>query len=365
MGKNVIVFYAPVGTNLPRYQLGGGEIGCRRTRDILKGNGFDVITIDKPIMGKNGIIGYVKMALKGYSRLLKALVSNKGAILYTVGFYEKNVYMEWFIIISGKLLSRKTIYEARNGRLVKAYFEFGKIYRFMMGSILKQVDTVFCQGLEYVEFIEQQYKKKSVYTPNYVLNKSLQKYNAERPLDVVRLIYFGRVTETKNVGLIVDVCNELLKRGYNVETIIIGSYSEEYKKDLDQHIASMNIPEGTIRFLGQQPFEMISEELQKAHFFIFPSQEKKEGHSNSLTEAMTFGVVPVVSSAGFNSSIVAKPELVVTDMDPTGYANVMDKIIQDKSWGIYSKFVYDRIKENYTEDRVKTSILKAISRLME
>ena len=60
------------------------------------------------------------------------------------------------------------------------------------------------------------------------------------------------------------------------------------------------------RILGQQPFERICDELQKAHFFVFPSQEKMEGHSNSLTEAMTFGVVPIVSAAGFNASIVGK-----------------------------------------------------------
>ncbi|MFB5283673.1 glycosyltransferase family 4 protein [Peribacillus sp. Hz7] len=365
MEKNIIVFYAPVGTNLTQYQIGGGEIGCRRTREILKKHGFEVITIDKPIMEKKGLMNYFKMALKGYTRLWKALVSNNRAILYTVGFYERNVYLEWLIIMTGKLLSRRTIYEARNGRLVKAYYEYGKLYKLFMDSILMKVDTVFCQGLEYVRFIEQRYKKRSVYSPNYVMNKFLKEYSADRPLDVIRLIYFGRVTEAKNIGVIVEVCSELLKRGYKVETIIIGAYTEEYKRDLDQFISNLYIPKDTIRFLGHQPFEIISAELQKAHFFIFPSQEKKEGHSNSLTEAMTFGVVPIVSSAGFNSSIVAKPELVVNDIDARRYADVVDKIIQDMSWGIYSKFVYDRIRENYTEDRVKTSILKAISELVE
>lgn len=35
MGKRTIIFYAPVGTNLPVHLLGGGEKGCRRTREIL------------------------------------------------------------------------------------------------------------------------------------------------------------------------------------------------------------------------------------------------------------------------------------------------------------------------------------------
>lgn len=45
-----------------------------------------------------------------------------------------------------------------------------------------------------------------------------------------------------------------------------------------------------------------------------------EGHSNSLTEAMTFGVVPVVSTAGFNASIVSNEELVVSDINPERYS---------------------------------------------
>ncbi len=47
MGKRTIIFYAPVGTNLPVHLLGGGEKGCRRTREILSNAGYNVITMDK------------------------------------------------------------------------------------------------------------------------------------------------------------------------------------------------------------------------------------------------------------------------------------------------------------------------------
>ena len=49
MGKRTIIFYAPVGTNLPVHLLGGGEKGCRRTREILSNAGYNVITIDRLI----------------------------------------------------------------------------------------------------------------------------------------------------------------------------------------------------------------------------------------------------------------------------------------------------------------------------
>ena len=118
-----------------------------------------------------------------------------------------------------------------------------------------------------------------------------------------------------------------------------------------------------MQILGQQPFERICEELQKAHFFVFPSQEKMEGHSNSLTEAMTFGVVPVVSTAGFNASIVSNEDLVVSDINPKRYADVIEAIIKRNVWAEYSLNVYKRIKENYTEDIVKKAIVEAVSGL--
>lgn len=132
---------------------------------------------------------------------------------------------------------------------------------------------------------------------------------------------------------------------------------------MDHVIEKCKLVEDEVQILGQQPFERICEELQKAHFFVFPSQEKMEGHSNSLTEAMTFGVVPVVSTAGFNASIVSNEELVVSDINPERYADVIESIIKRNVWAKYSLNVYKRIKENYTEDIVKKNILCAVGEL--
>lgn len=358
--SNRIIFYAPVGTGVPVHMLGGGEKGCRRTQEILKNSGYELITVDKPVMG-NGVKQYVIMALKAYFKIVKSLIFNKKAILYVVGFYEKNVYLEWLILSTGRKLHHKTIYEARNGRLVKAYADYGKQYKHFMDDVLKKADLIFAQGLDYIDFVKISFGKQAVYTPNYVMNRSLLPYEGNRPLDTVKLLYFGRVSESKNINVVLEVAGELESRGYVTETIIIGSYQEEYKKYLDDLVQKMNLK--NIRFLGQQKFDIIRDELRRSHFFVFPSQEKMEGHSNSLTEAMTFGVVPVVSTAGFNASIVSKPELVVVNIDYKEFANVIDQILKKGTWSEYSQFMYERVKENYTEDRVCGNILGAIKTL--
>ena len=358
--KKTIIFYAPVGTGVPVHMLGGGEKGCRRTQEILKNAGYKLNTVDKPVMGK-GTRQYILMAIKAYFKIIISLLANKNAILYVVGFYEKNVYLEWLILSTGKMLKHKTIYEARNGRLIKAYEDYGKRYKRFMDSILKKADVIFAQGFEYIDFIKQSIGKQAVYTPNYVMNRSLLPYEGARPFDTIKLLYFGRVSESKNIDVVLMVARELENRGYKTETTIIGGYQENYKMRLDELIQKIKLE--NVRFLGQQQFEVIRDELQRAHFFIFPSQEKMEGHSNSLTEAMTFGVVPIVSTAGFNASIVSQMSLVVDSMNPTEYASRIVNIIEKGQWKMYSEYVYNRIKENYTEDIVRNAILNAIEGL--
>lgn len=358
--SKTIIFYAPVGTGMPVHMLGGGEKGCRRTQEILTNAGYTLITIDKPVMGK-GTKQYILMAIKAYFKIIKSLFANKNALLYVVGFYEKNVYLEWLILSTGKTLKHKVIYEARNGRLIKAYPDYGKQYKRFMDSILKKANVIFAQGLEYIDFIKQSFGKEAVYTPNYVMNRSLLPYEGDRPFDTIKLLYFGRVSESKNIDVVLKVAGELEKRGYRTETTIIGGYQEDYKRKLDQLVQKLEL--SRVKFGGQQQFEVIRDELQRVHFFIFPSQEKMEGHSNALTEAMTFGVVPVVSTAGFNASIVSKPELVVSNIDYQKYADVVDQLVKDGTWREYSQFVYERVKENYTEDRVRKNILEAMATL--
>lgn len=362
MDNKTIIFYAPIGKGIPKHKLGGGEIGCRRTIEILQQEGYKVITIDKPVIS-NGVCNYIKMMIVAYLNLVRRLSSNKGSILYIVGFYENNIYIEYLNVITGKLLRRKVVYEARNGRLVKAYNEYGYLYKKIMDSILLKSDILFCQGLEYIDFIQDKYKKGAIYTPNYVMNNKLMEYNGIRCKDKIRLLYLGRVTKSKNIDVVIDTYNILSKKGHNVELVIIGSYTDDYKRELDEKIKNLDIVSKKIQFLGQQSFENISKELQKSHFFVFPSEEKKEGHSNALTEAMTFGVVPIVSTAGFNESIVSNKDLVVNRINANDFACRIDKIIKDNSWDVYSKYVYKRVKNNYTEDIVKISIIKALRQL--
>lgn len=75
---------------------------------------------------------------------------------------------------------------------------------------------------------------------------------------------------------------------------------------------------------------------------------------------MGCGVVPIVSTAGFNTSICGISELVAHDFVPETYANIIMKIEFNKKWNYYSDLCYKRVLENYTQAIVKDKLLSYI-----
>ena len=75
------------------------------------------------------------------------------------------------------------------------------------------------------------------------------------------------------------------------------------------------------------------------------------------TEAMGCGVVPVVSTAGFNRSICGDDSLVVESLDPMAYANIILNIVDNGKWEEHSRRAYDRVIDNYTAGIVSKKLI--------
>ena len=179
----------------------------------------------------------------------------------------------------------------------------------------------------------------------------------------INLIYFGRITASKNIDIIIKTLSIIMKRGVNARLDLIGGYAEEYKKVLNDCIQKENLSEDNVIFHGVQSLNCISEKLKNAHYFVFPSTEIKEGHSNSLTEAMAFGVVPIVSNAGFNKFICGDDRLVVSTFSPNAFAEKVINIEESGEWDFFSHFVYKRIINQFTETQA-TEVLKEVLRIL-
>jgi glycosyltransferase involved in cell wall biosynthesis len=88
------------------------------------------------------------------------------------------------------------------------------------------------------------------------------------------------------------------------------------------------------------------------HFYVFPSQQEREGQSNAVTEAMSQGVIPIASPQGFSRSTIGDDYLIVDELTAEAYAERIAEIIRKREIEKYSQFVRKRFLENYTEKAV-------------
>lgn len=361
--KRQIIFYAPLGKNTPPERIGGAESGCLKTKTIYENAGYKVIVLDKPAMSKGKLRFMLEMAFVPLRLLITAKKAGKNTPIHIVGFYKKIAGFERLLVNIAHFCGNKVIYELRNGSMITTYMGGDNKYRNTLKDLLLKPEVVLCQGQEYVDFIKEQWGIERTFYPNYIMDDFVKPNTLSRPRPV-RLIYFGRVTEAKNVNIIIETLSYIRNAGLEATLDIIGGYNEEYKNKLDS-IASNNNVTDYVTFYGRQSFDFISQKLREAHYFVFPSTEKEEGHSNSLTEAMGCGVVPIVSTAGFNVSICGNRDFVVEDVNADDFSSRIIDIEKNHKWEDYSDFVYKRILNNYTQKIVSENLLGSVDVLFE
>jgi len=357
-----IIFYAPLGYKIPEYRIGGAESGCRRTLGIYRKADYHVHYIDKPAISRGKLIYALGLAFVPL-HLVSLMLIYKKAPVHIVGFYCKLASYELFLIKLIHLFNHKVIYEMRNGNAIQSYNEGSNKYRRAFSKLITTPEIVFGQGEEIVRFIYERWKIKRNCYPNYVSNNFLQERTNPDP-GTINLIYFGRVTEEKNIDVCIRVLGIIRQSGYNACLHIVGAFQKEYKSELDQVIKREKVLDQVI-FHGRKDSAFILNQLLKSRYFLFPSSNVLEGHSNSLTEAMAVGVVPVVSKAGFNESVCDESDLIVDCISAEKFAKVIIKIEKENRWEEYSIKVRKRIEENYTEDIVGKKFISTINSLYE
>lgn len=359
--KKSIIFYAPLGKNTPPDKIGGAEAGCIKTKSIYESAGYDVVVVEKPakVMGK--IRFSLKMLVVPIILLFYIIKKGKNTPVHIVGFYTKVAKYERFLMNIAHFCGNKVIYEIRNGTMILTYKDGSEQYRKVLSDLLLKPEVVLCQGQEYVDFIRETWGVKRDYYPNYIMNDFVTPNNQNRPRPV-KIIYFGRVTESKNIDVIIGTVSYLRNAGIDTYLEIIGGCNDKYKIRLENQINTLGLS-NYVTIYGRKPFSFIAERLKHSHYFVFPSTEKQEGHSNSLTEAMGCGVVPIVSTAGFNRSICGNPDLVIDGIKASSYAEKIISIESGDYWRFYSNFVYERVVNNFTEKIVGESLLRCIEKL--
>ena len=366
---NRIYLFANFG-DWKKQPYGGGEVGNRRTLQLLQKCGYEIKLIEKYQRVKNhSLTNKCLLLLKMISNICKfffILLSGrrKNSIVHIVGFYGPMVYFERILVGISKSLSYKTIYEMRGGGADNYYAHGSEAYRKTFDSIIKCCDCVFSQGIENYDLIDSiVVGKDKFYYPNYVMPDFVPSAYPIKPHDNINLLYFGRISDTKNVDVVL-MAMRILHEKYPLTTLtIVGNHTDEkYYKSLLDYVAENGLSDCVI-FHPACNHEQLKEYLKDKHFYLFPTSEPHEGHSNAMTEAMAWGLIPIATPQGFNRSVVANDGLIVRELSPKAFADCVSNVIDSKLVDKYSKDAYERVKEHYYSEMVRRNLQKKYNSL--
>jgi len=361
-----IYFFANFG-NWNRQPYGGGEIGNRRTLGMMRRAGYDVHLIEKYNRvykhTRTDAIVITCLMMWNVIKLFVVLLFGRRnkSLVHIVGFYGSTIYFERILVGISHLLGYRTIYEMRGGGAVFHYQNGSERYKRWFAATIRQADYIFSQGQENKSLIDSiDQGKHFFYYPNCIMRNFCPSDYPNKPTNRINLLYFGRVAKQKNVDVVVDVFNLLATKYSNIYLDIVGNCTEPtYAEEIRQLISASEYSE-QITMHPACSHDRLKEYLADKHFYIFPTTEPREGHSNALTEAMSWGLIPVATDMGFNRAIIGNDSLVVNrqedignqQVNPVSFASTIARIIDAGKIQQFSMQAYQRIQDNYTEEVV-------------
>ncbi|MCE3271492.1 MAG: hypothetical protein K0S57_1889 [Ramlibacter sp.] len=354
-----VFFYGPLKDQ--RTTVGGGETGNERTLAVLTKLGFSIRRMPK-ILRRPGLGGLARYAVGNVSilfRCISGLAREKDSSLHVASFYGNSLYLEVLYILAARILGRQVILEFRAGGVAEFYAHSGPLYRALFRYAVKASHSVLVQGVRYLGFVKTLSRNTRIYHyPNFLLGSEIENTAERRSCaPPMRLIYFGRISASKNIDFVLSICAEL---GTDFQCDIVGAGPPNYIAHLRER-AEVPALRGKIRILPPADRSELQELLREQHFFVFPTREPREGHSNALNEAMAAGVVPLVSNYGFNEEVLGIPSLVMHNWSPVTYATCIRNIWESGQWPQISEEVSQKVRREYSEQAASAILATAYS----
>jgi len=366
---NRLYFFANIG-NRNKLPIGGGQTSARRVIEGFTHMGLKIIEIDRHWNVMTSKLGHLLenyfFALVNTIHLTIVLLfgKRKNSAMFHISYSASLLPLEFITGIIARVLGYKTILYLKGGKLEDTITNLKGIKKWIFKKNLNIRSLVLFEGESDIAKVKPYTHTKLVYFPNYIFEKDIPKTLFPKPSEYIGICYFGRITEDKNVHVVLDVFELLANKYPKLKLFIIGGLSgkggsKKYYNNIVQR-CEQSVFTDRIERWGQSSQTVINEMLDKCHFFLFPSADPCEGQSNSLNEAMTRGCVPIVSDFHFNASIVANKKLIVKGYNPQDYSIRIAKIIDEGIWEKLSVKMWKRIRNVYSYKCVNERIYNEI-----
>jgi 1,2-diacylglycerol 3-alpha-glucosyltransferase len=234
-----------------------------------------------------------------------------------------------------------------------------RIYNLFFGNYIckKAFKIIIVSPAEIFEipFINK-YQNKIIFIPNGVDLKKLSPPYVEntRTIEKFNILFVGRIEKLKGLDNLIEIANNIHDLPFHI--IIVGD--GPYWNHCENSVKNMKI-EDKIIFKGRISEHELLRTYSQSHIFLLLSEY--EAHSIALTEAMSFGIVPIVTNVGGNSYIVKNGKtgfLVNYPVQKGNVETIIENLWRDKDlFNRISESARQEIKNNYEINHIFEQIL--------
>ena len=258
-----------------------------------------------------------------------------------------------------------------SGRKLAGFTVIQNIYqKIFIDSLLRGASLIFAINKQCRQFCEQtllknEERQKIIDVHHYVdYEKLVQLYNdaEEEGKRKKRLIFWGRLAVVKGLELLLNGIKIVLKKGNDVELLIIGEGNEKmkYEKIAEQ----LNIKD-RVQFVGQCNIDEIASLSKNSDLFVMSSHS--EGIPTSMLEAMCFGLPLLSTAVGGVPSLITDGEngYMVTDRDEKKYAEGLVRCLnmdKEKAKAYSQRYIQKHFSAKSVVQTMDHYILKAIDK---
>lgn len=277
----------------------------------------------------------------------------------------KSYWRDLAYLAVARLLRRRVIYQVHGGALPQQFFVGQPLRTALLRRVLRSVDVVVLLAeLElraYREFVPD---ARLMVIANAIDTKELTRDPIGlRTDEELRLVYVGRLVETKGVADTIACVKKLHVEGRKIRLTIAGSGPAE--AGLRSLVEQLGLSE-VILFAGALFGDAKDEIWRSSDVFAFPTFHD-EGLPYSLLEAMAAGAVPVTTSVGAIPDVLADGVhgLIVPARDQEAIAEAFKRLDDDRLLlERLSRQGRDRVVSAYSVDRLAGDFQALYSELL-
>lgn len=368
---NRLYVFANMG-KLDKLPKSGGQSSARRVMEGFKSEGIEIIPIRRHRAELQTKLGHVlEVGYFAFYDLLKMIAKmifrrRKNAAFMQMTYAGALVPYELILTSVARIMGFKSVEYLQGGLVMDTFPKKGKLHRWMFCKNIEMQEYVCFEGVDALKLTEGVVKNTHLeHFPSYVFDEKIPTLPPIKPKDEINFCFFGRISKAKNVLISIEIFNIFSKRNPEMQTsltIVGGGDNEQYLHEVSEAIENSPYRDRIKRY-GNSSYDFLVEMMQKQHFYLFPTQEKAEGHSNALNEAMSQGVIPIACDYHFNKSVIGEDFLVVKGYEPIDYVKAIEYVLDHVDMEAQSKKLWKRVKDLYSYSKVNKSVCQQLKML--